>query len=157
MDSFQDLFKQKNIGQLVLAILFIIYLIMGYQTPAPIAKFVDTTYGIVVVVLIALLIFACTNPILGVLALLVAYTLIKQSKYVTNEYVINNHMPTEQKKYAKMVEQNKFPYTLEQEVVKTMAPINKYESVNSNNYNFHPILDNLHNAAAVGDNGSLKE
>ena len=31
MDSFSDLFKKENMGQVILCILFIIYLIMGYR------------------------------------------------------------------------------------------------------------------------------
>jgi hypothetical protein len=64
MDSFQDLFKKKNMGELLLAILFIVYLIMGYPTPTILANVIGTSYGTVVVILIALLLCAYTNPIL---------------------------------------------------------------------------------------------
>ena len=49
-NSFQNSFKKKNIGEISLAILFIIYLIMGYKTPTVLANVIDTTYGKVGVV-----------------------------------------------------------------------------------------------------------
>ena len=41
MDSFTELFKKKHMGELSLAILMIIYLIMGFKTPDLIANMVD--------------------------------------------------------------------------------------------------------------------
>ena len=49
MDS---LFKKQHMGELLLAILFIIYLIMGYKTPGPLANMIDTLYGKVIVVIL---------------------------------------------------------------------------------------------------------
>ena len=37
MESYSSLFKKEHMGELILIILFIIYLIMGYKTPEPIA------------------------------------------------------------------------------------------------------------------------
>jgi hypothetical protein len=149
MDSFHDLFKPKNMGQAILAILFVIYLIMGYQTPPQISQFIDTTYGIIIVVVIALLLFAYTNPILGILGFLVAYSLITKSTYIRSQYALNQYLPTEIKRLTTMTQNNQFPYTLEQEMVKMMAPINKYESSDSKNMSFNPILDNLHGASPI--------
>ena len=33
MDAFKDLLKKEKMGQVLLSILFLIYLIMGYKTP----------------------------------------------------------------------------------------------------------------------------
>ena len=58
MDSFDKMFKKEHVGQNVLAVLFIVYLIMGYKTPEPVAGMIDTTLGKIVVVLVAVLLFA---------------------------------------------------------------------------------------------------
>jgi hypothetical protein len=155
MDNFQDLFKKKNMGELLLAILFIIYLIMGYKTPSVLANVIDTTYGKVVVVLVALLLFANSNPVLGVLGFFVAYNLITNSEMTTGTYGLNNYLPTETKKYSALTMYNQFPYTLEQEIVKKMAPINKSDSSGSNTYSFNPVLDDLHDAAPVNYTGVI--
>jgi hypothetical protein len=153
MESLQDLFKKKNMGELLLAILFIIYLIMGYKTPSVIANMIDTTYGKAIVVLVSLLLFANTNPVLGVLGFFVAYNLITKSEITTGTYGLNNYMPTEEKKYSAMTMYNQFPYTLEQEIVKKMAPLNKADTSGLNTYSFNPVLDDLHDAAPVGYTG----
>lgn len=150
MNSFQELFQSKNIGQAILVILFSIYLIMGYSTPPMLASYIDTTYGIIVVVVIALLLFAYTNPILGILGFFVAYMLVKKSTYIHPTYAINKYLPTEQKKYVQQQSYNQFPYTLEQEIVKMMAPINAYASGSSSTeQQVKPVLDNLHEAAPI--------
>jgi len=153
MDSFQNSFKKKNMGELLLGILFIIYLIMGYKTPTFLANVVDNIYGKVVVILAALLLFANTNPILGVLGFFVAYMLITNSEKVTGTFGLNNYLPTEKKKYTALTKYNQFPYTLEQEVVKKMAPLNKADTSGSNTYTFNPVLDDLHDAAPVNYTG----
>ena len=42
MDKISSLFKKEKMGELLLMIIFIIYLIMGYKTPESIANIVDT-------------------------------------------------------------------------------------------------------------------
>jgi hypothetical protein len=155
INSYQNSFKKKNMGEILLATLFIVYLIMGYKTPTVLANVIDTTYGKVLVVLVALMLFAYTNPILGVLGFFVAYNLIMKSEIVTGTYGLNNYMPTEQKKYTALTSYNQFPYTLEQEVVKKMAPLNKADSSGTNTYSFNPILDDLHDAAPINYTGVI--
>ena len=83
MDSLKDLFTKKHMPELVLASLFILYLVMGYQMPKEAATIVDSTIGKIAVVIVTLMLFAYSNPILGILALLVAYQLIKTIYMIT--------------------------------------------------------------------------
>jgi len=155
MNNLQDLFKKKNIGELLLGVLFVIYLLLGYKTPSVIANVIDTLYGKVIVVVIAMILFAHTNPILGVLGFFVAYHLINNSEVVTGTYGLNKYLPTEEKKYTAMTMYNQFPYTLEQEVVKKMAPLNHSITDGSTNYSFNPVLDDLHDAAPIDYTGVI--
>jgi len=154
MDYLSDLFKKENMGQVILVILFLIYIIVGYKTPTGLATLVDNTLGQLVVVAIALALLTCCNPILGVLGLLVAFLLIHRSSIATGTAALNTYYPTEQKKFSELTAYNQFPYTLEQEVVNKMAPINHTEDPNAA-ANFMPILDNIHDAAAVGYAGII--
>ena len=152
MDYFSDLFKKENVGQVILVILFVIYIIMGYKMPTPIANAVDTTLGKIVVAIIALTLFTCCNPILGVLGLFVAFLLIQRSSVETGNAALQSYYPTEKKKASNLTALNQFPYTLEQEVVSKMAPINN--NVDPNTVaNFMPVLDNTHDAAPIGYTG----
>ena len=149
MDSLKEVFTTKKMNQVVLVILFSIYLIMGYKMPESVASMIDTTYGKVAVILMALVLFVKCHPVLGVLGFLVAYQLLTQSSVTTGSYALRKYAPTEEKKYSTLTEYNQFPYTLEQEVVKKMGPINNYESSISNSYSFNPVLDDTYNAAPI--------
>jgi len=147
MDSFSDLFKKENSGQVVLAILFIVYLISGYKTPDSVAGVIDTIYGKIVVVVVALILFSYANPILGVLGFIVAFDLIRKSSMSTGTYALDHYVPTEVKKESNLNAMNQFPYTLEQEVVKKMAPTKV--PVDTTPSTFSPVLDDTYDAAPV--------
>ena len=80
-----SLFKKENAGELVLAILFIIYLIMGYQTPEPVASMLDSLVGKIVMFVIVIYMFMNHNAVLAVLALFVAFDLIRRSSATTGD------------------------------------------------------------------------
>lgn len=147
MDSFSDLFKKENSGQVVLAILFIIYLVSGYKTPDSVANVIDTIYGKIIVVVVALILFSYVNPILGVLSFIVAFDLIRKSSMSTGTFALDHYVPTEVKKESNLNAMNQFPYTLEQEVVKKMAPI-KFP-VDASPSSFSPVLDDTYDAAPI--------
>ena len=150
MDSFSNLFKKEKIAELILAILFIIYLIMGYKTPEPIANLVDTLVGKIIIIVVVIFMFIKANPILAVLALFVGFDLIRRSSYVTGIDALKKYMPTEEKKASQFTAYNQFPYTLEQEVVKKMAPIVQSGS-SLTKPSYKPILENLYDAAPLTD------
>jgi hypothetical protein len=148
MDSFSSLFKRENMGQLLLVIIFIIYLIMGYKTPEPVANLVDTLLGKVLIILLVIYLFANTNPILAILGLLVAFDLVRRSSMSTGIDALKKYAPSEAHKMSQFNAFNQFPYTLEQEVVNKMAPIVQsgpllYKPT------FHPMIENLHDASPL--------
>jgi len=148
MESFSSLFKKQHMGELVLAILFIIYLIMGYKTPEPLANLIDTLVGKIVIFIIVIYLFSNANPVLAVLALFVAFDLIRRSSAATGIDALKKYAPTEEKKMSQFSAFNQFPYTLEQEVVAKMAPIMKSGS-SLTQASYKPLLDNLHDASSL--------
>jgi len=154
MDNLRQLFKKDEVGQLILCILFIIYLIMGYKTPEPVASMIDSMLGKIIILLIIILLFIHANPILAVLSLFVAFVLLRNSSMVTGNDAIRKFLPSEAKKGCEMsaynfTPQNQFSYTLEQEVVKKMAPISVGGTVTDAPYK--PLLENLHDAANLNN------
>lgn len=147
MDYFSTLFDKKNMPQLVLAVLFALYLVMGYQIPEGVATAIDSTIGKIIVVVIALMLFAYSNPVLGVLALLVAYQLIKGASVKTGMAGLEEYYPTEAKKWTPFTPTHQFPYTLEQEVVKNMTT----QKFNTEYVKapFRPTLDDTHDASPL--------
>ena len=148
MEGSSGLFKKENMSQLSLAILFIIYLIMGYKTPEMIANVVDTLVGKIVIFIMVIVIFMNANPILAVLSLFVAFDLIRRSSSVTGIDALKRYLPTEEKKSSQFTAFNQYPYTLEQEVVKKMAPIVQSGS-SLTKASYMPTLENLHDASTI--------
>jgi hypothetical protein len=148
MGDFSGLFKKEQMSQLLLIILFIIYLIMGYKTPEPIANIVDTLIGKIIIFIIVIMLFMHANPILAVIALFVAFDLIRRSSESTGIDALKKYLPTEAKKSSQFTAFNQYPYTLEQEVVKKMAPIIQSGSSLSK-ASYMPILENLHDASVI--------
>lgn len=148
MERFSDLFKKQHMGELVLVILFIVYLILGLKTPEPIANIIDTLVGKIVIILIVIYLFMHANPILAVLALFVAFDLIRRSSAATGIDALKKYAPSEEKKFSQFTAFNQFPYTLEQEVVAKMAPIMKSGS-SLTQASYKPLLDNLYDASPI--------
>ena len=147
MDYFDTLFDKKNMPQLVLSLVFVAYLVMGYQMPANVASMIDSTLGKIIVVIVAIMLFAYSNPVLGVLSLLVAYQLIRGSSVRTGMAGLEEFYPTEAKKWSPFTPTNQFPYTLEQEVVKNMTT----QKFNTEYVKapFRPTLDDTHDASPL--------
>jgi hypothetical protein len=147
-----SLFKKENAGELVLAILFIIYLIMGYQTPEPVASMLDSLVGKIVMFVIVIYMFMNHNAVLAVLALFVAFDLIRRSSATTGNTMTINQLkkfaPSEKNKMSQFTAFNQFPYTLEQEVIKKMAPVVKPGSSVSK-ASYKPLLENLYDASPL--------
>jgi hypothetical protein len=151
MDSFTELLKKEHMGEFILVILMIIYLVLGFRTPDMIANLIDNIIGKVVIILVVIYLFMHANPILAVVAALVAFYLMRRSSETTGLGALQAYAPSEQKKMSQFTAFNQFPYTLEQEVVAKMAPIVRSGSSLSS-ASYKPLLDNLHDASPL--NGS---
>jgi len=147
MQYIDNLLEKRNMPQLMLIILFIIYLVMGLQMPDPVANVIDSPIGKIVVALMALMLFGYSNPILGVLGIMVAYHLIKSSSNKTGMSALEQFYPTEEKKWSPFTPIHQFPYTLEQEVVKQMAS----QKFNTNYVKapYSPMLEDTHDASLI--------
>jgi len=148
MNSFSSLLKKEHRGELILTIIFIIYLILGYRTPQPVAFLVDNLIGKVVIFIIVIYMFLHMNPILAVMALFVAFDLMRRSSMTVDNNLIQSYIPSEENKMNQFTAFNQFPYTLEQEVVKKMAPIVQSGSV-LKKASYKPMLEDLYGASPV--------
>ena len=139
--------KKQEPAEIVLGILMIIFLLMGYKMPASISYVVDSVIGKIVMLLIVVYMFVYTNPILAVLALLVAVNIMLSGPNFTRIQSIQQ-APSEENKASQLTKFNQFPYTLEQEMVSKMAPIVKPGSSISKAA-YKPVLGNTYDATPV--------
>jgi len=153
MEPYQDLIKKSNRHNLVLLIVLVLYLVLNIQTPPMLANLIDNVYGNIAVILGAFYLLAHCNPIIGIVGLYAAYELIKRSSHSTGTLAIQRYLPTELKKEGHLSAFNQFPVTLEEEMVKQMAPL-----VSENgpaNLHYKPASDDTHNAMDVHDTTSV--
>ena len=145
-----EILKKEHRGELVLVILLIIYLVLGFKTPEPIANIVDSLVGKIVIFIIVVLMFMHANPFLAILTLFVAFDLIRRSSMATGLDALRKFAPSEQKKQSQYTAFNQFPYTLEQEIVTKMAPIMKSGSSLSK-ASYKPLIENNYDATSLAD------
>ena len=147
MKYIKSLLNAEKKHSIVLEVLFLIYVLFNIQTPLVLAKLVDTTIGNVVVVVLALTVFAAAGPIAGILALLASYSLINRSARATGGAYRQDETEAEEIKMKMLEQYNEFPKTLEEEVVSDMAPIIRNDGGVQADYK--PVLNNLNDAAPI--------
>jgi hypothetical protein len=150
MELLNSLFSKKNIGQLILAILFIIFLLSSFSIPYSLAKLIDTKIGVVIIVFILILLICYLNPIVSILAVLVVYELMKRSAVKVGKTNLEDYYPVQEKKWSPFNSHHQFPYTLEQEVVKNMTT-QKFNTTYVKP-SFSPVLDDTYDAAPISQN-----
>jgi hypothetical protein len=135
----KELNKVSKQKENVLALVFILYILMDVPTPTLIADFIKETYGNLVVILLVVVMFLFLNPIIAILGLVAGYELIKRSQIQTGTFKKNLLPSTEEKKFKQFERLNHVPKTLEEELVKKMAPMTS--SSGSSSQNYKPVLD----------------
>ena len=147
MQALNKLVSEKP-SHLILGVIFILYILLNVQTPPFLATPIDTIYGKVIISVIAIIVFMHTNPVIGVLGLVVAYQLIKTASVTTGTYAIKHYLPSEKSKSAEMQNFNvDFNASLEEEMVDKMVPMVIYPS--DPELTYKPILDGQHDAAMI--------
>ena len=147
-----DLFKPNNIGQVILATLFAIYLIASYPIPYSLAVVIDNLYGKAFVVLVAVVLFLYANPIVGILGFLVAFQIILQSSIEQGTFAFNEMDRQRTQDFSAMNRQikSKQVNSLEHEVIKKMAPTSNDFGISvETDKNVKAVLDNNYDASPV--------
>ena len=90
MNYIEDLFK-KNKCELVLTILFILYLIIGSEDNIKLAQIVDIPQIKAAIIIISFLLFVYCNKILGILGIFVAYEILNFSHVMIKDSIIDEN------------------------------------------------------------------
>jgi hypothetical protein len=145
-DVVADLAQKKNIPQVILAILFLIFLVSSYPLPYSLSTVIDTVYGKMIVILVCIILFLYTNPIVGVLGMLVGFQLIMKSSLEQGTFVEKtNNMQIMNRKIKRQQTDS-----LEHEVIRKMAPTsNDFGITVERDKNIHPVMSNLYDASPV--------
>jgi predicted membrane protein len=104
-------------------LLFILFIIFPFKIPFMIANIFDSSFGIILLFIVAIYLFFYTNPMLGIIFILVAYELIRRSSKITGGNYIVRDNTTQLEKDIELERLNpQQPVTLEEEVINKMAP-----------------------------------
>jgi len=141
-----DLFKimKKDTHHYVLAALLIIFIVSDVRVPAVVGELVDTIVGKIVVVMLALSLFAA-HPVVGAIGLVAAYQLILRSQGLQ---AVSLYIPSEIKKSQTLSAMNQFPVTVEEEVISKQIPY-VFKRHAQGNTPYKGVQDRLHGAAKI--------
>ena len=144
-----DTFKLFQLG---LSLLFLILIIFPIKMPLIIASFLNSLIGIMVAIIIVFLLFIYTNPILGILFIILFYILFQRSTIKISRV----HQTQENTNFElKKMNENNFTdinstSTLEEQMINIMAPIIPKDKSTSYIYTqFKPINDNIGTASIL--------
>ena len=130
--------------------LFIIYLVMDIYPPEIMASYIDTSIGMVGILLTTLYVFMNYSPVLGVVFLFVAYEIVRRSARVNNRVPMMMYTPSQAKKDAELASMNPpVAASLEEEVVEQMAPVGKSSLISYTMSEYKPVSSDIHNASAI--------
>jgi len=167
-----NLLKSIQSSEILLFVLFVVYLIFPIKTPVMVAPYIESPLGMVVIILITIYLFLYSNPILAILYIFVGYELIRRSS-VSNDTKMNplnkmifdgevkvmdpetsgqvayiQNTPSEETRAAEMQSLNpKQKDTLEEDMVDEYAPIGMSAPIAVIESSFKPVSDNLKGAS----------
>lgn len=141
-----DVIKNLKHHDMALTLVFVVYLVFNIQSPPQVCGIFDNIIGNIAIALTALYLFSISNPIVGVLGLLVAFQFISRCQFSNSPL----------KQVSNLVSGKGFtspwkrqPITLEEEMVSKMAPL----VVNDvgPQLNYKPVMGDQHGALFVAD------
>ena len=136
--NLSKVFNRKNIPEIVLAVVAGLYVLGDIKTPQSVAGVVHTPLAIVALLAVAIMVGYHTHGVVSVIVLFALYELYRRSREHP-VHKMEDRMPKD-KKAPELSPQNQFPVTLEEQVVKKMAPWVLHESTSPASYK--PVLDN---------------
>jgi hypothetical protein len=141
-----DFTKALSPLEIAALVIFVIYIIFPFKSPAFLSGTVNTPIGLVVILVVTLYLFFYTNPILGVVYIFVAYELIRRSSLVrrgsADNYMIRSS-PSEIQRAVEMEQMNPVrTVTLEEDVISKMAPAQVFHD-NTIDSGFKPVAERV--------------
>jgi hypothetical protein len=128
-----------NILEIVIMVVLVIIIVGGISIPSDIHSIVGGVPGIIIILFIVFYLFS-VSPILGVFAMIAGYEVVMNTK--SNKI---NPILEELPSQAPFTPTNQFQVTLEETIVKNIAPI--VQSVTPKHLNFKYTQDNTYAAA----------
>ena len=111
---------RRDKSHLLLSVLLLCFIVMDVELPADLAYYVDSLLGRVAVIIGSFSLFF-VNKVLGVLGMIAAFVLLSRASNNSNHPNIR-YLPSEKDKAHQLSAMNRFPLTLEEEMVHHSIP-----------------------------------
>jgi len=145
-----EVFKTLSKLEITLLAVFVLYLVLPIPTPTLLSGVVDSPLGMLAIFIVTLYLFFYTNPILAIIYVFVAYELLRRSSIVTGRVAMIQYTPSQAKRDIQMKAMNPpQTNTLEEEVIKQMAPIGHSDPAVYVMSSYKPVADNVNGASLV--------
>jgi hypothetical protein len=132
--------------EIILFIVFAIYLIFSIPTPAGMVSYINSNLGMAIIILVTIYMVFYVTPLLGILTIFVSYELFRRSTNGLSPIVATTIPLLQPNRDKEMKKMNKpKEVSLEEEVIQSMSPINK-EFVESS---YRPTADKLFGGSLV--------
>jgi len=157
--NFQKLVKTIKPAEILVLVTFMLYLIFPVSTPSSLSPYVESPLGLLVIFCITVALFLYAHPVVGILYIFVAYTLLRRSEVVHNKTQYVQHTKSESEKRneirnqideATPVEEPRNaeisgdqPVTLEEEIVLDRAPIGRSDPIQFLQSSYKPVSTNV--------------
>ena len=83
--KFKNLLKSIKPAEIVVLVIFVLYLIFPINTPSVLSPYIESPVGLLILFCVTVSLFVYSNPAIAVLFILVAYTLLRRSATVKNK------------------------------------------------------------------------
>ena len=91
--------KKVKPAEVFVLVVFVLYLIFPVTTPSMMSPYIESPLGMLILFCLIVAMFLYCNPILGVLFIFVAYTLLRRSASVRNKtHYVQHTKDTDEKK-----------------------------------------------------------
>lgn len=100
MSVVDELFNKNHRVQLVVAVVLALYIVGGVGMPAELGKHVNTSFGHIAIIVIALVFFVRVNLVLGIIIIIAAYEVIRRAHPSNVKRPTTSHYPLLQETFS---------------------------------------------------------
>lgn len=145
-----EVFRSLSKLEIALLVVFMSYIILPIPTPVFLSGLIDSPLGMLVIFLVTLYLFFYTNPILAIIYVFVAYELLRRSSIVTGRVAMIQYTPSQAQRDVQMKAMNPPQVdTLEEKVIKKMAPIGHSDPSTYLMSSYKPVAEDVGGASLV--------
>ena len=143
MKFLKELMRPNKHLELILTMIIVVYILFDFKTPVQLVDIIQSLFGRIAFIVLAIYSLTHFNPILAVLIIYALYELYNRTTEVYHQALI----PSEQCKFSNLETDNSFENTLEENIINNSKPPS-YGSPDAS-IHFEPSINYNGNASPI--------